>query len=380
MVQTSESESRKLLGALRDAMAEDSAGQARLDKIVQLIASSMRSQVCSIYLFRDQETLELCATEGLKAAAVHQTRMRIGEGLVGRVARFNQVINTADAPSAKGFRFMAETGEEIYSSFLGVPIQRLGDSLGVLVVQSKEAREFSADEVYALEVVAMVLAEMTELGAFVGDGDALSARHQKPVMFKAKSAQDGVAEGLVYLHEPRVVVTNPIADDPEVETQRLEAALDRLRISVDQMLSNARSGDAEQLEVLEAYRLFANSKGWRRRMEEDIQRGLSAEAAVEKEQSAARSRIGQSKDAYLRERLHDLDDLSNRLLRLLTGQGSDTGAEVPPNPILVARNIGPGELLDYGRSLRGIVLEEGSVGSHAAIVARALAIPLLIRA
>ena len=380
MVQTSESESRKLLGALRDAMAEDSAGQARLDKIVQLTASSMRSQVCSIYLFRDQDTLELCATEGLNAAAVHQTRMRIGEGLVGRVARYNQVINTANAPSAKGFRFMAETGEEIYSSFLGVPIQRLGDSLGVLVVQSKEAREFSADEIYALEVVAMVLAEMTELGAFVGDGDALSARHQKPVMFQAKSAQDGVAEGLVYLHEPRVVVTNPIADDPEVETQRLEEALDRLRISVDQMLTNARSGDAEQLEVLEAYRLFANSKGWRRRMEEDIQRGLSAEAAVEKEQSAARSRMGQSKDSYLRERLHDLDDLSNRLLRLLTGQGSDTGAEVPPNPILLARNIGPGELLDYGRSLRGIVLEEGSVGSHAAIVARALAIPLLIRA
>ena len=380
MVQTSESESRKLLGALRDAMAEDSAGQARLDKIVQLTASSMRSQVCSIYLFRDQDTLELCATEGLNAAAVHQTRMRIGEGLVGRVARYNQIINTADAPSAKGFRFMAETGEEIYSSFLGVPIQRLGDSLGVLVVQSKEAREFSADEIYALEVVAMVLAEMTELGAFVGDGDALSARHQKPVMFHAKSAQDGVAEGLVYLHEPRVVVTNPIADDPEIETQRLEDALDRLRISVDQMLTNARSGDAEQLEVLEAYRLFANSKGWRRRMEEDIQRGLSAEAAVEKEQSAARSRMGQSKDSYLRERLHDLDDLSNRLLRLLTGQGSDTGAEVPPNPILVARNIGPGELLDYGRSLRGIVLEEGSVGSHAAIVARALAIPLLIRA
>ena len=231
-----------------------------------------------------------------------------------------------------------------------------------------------------LKLWRFVLAEMTELGAFVGDGDALSARHQKPVLFHAKSAQDGVAEGLVYLHEPRVVVTNPIADDPEIETQRLEDALDRLRISVDQMLTNARSGDAEQLEVLEAYRLFANSKGWRRRMEEDIQRGLSAEAAVEKEQSAARSRMGQSKDAYLRERLHDLDDLSNRLLRLLTGQGSDTGAEVPPNPILVARNIGPGELLDYGRSLRGIVLEEGSVGSHAAIVARALAIPLLIRA
>ncbi|MDS9949635.1 MAG: phosphoenolpyruvate--protein phosphotransferase, partial [Planktomarina sp.] len=380
MVQASESESRKLLVALRDAMAEDSAGQARLNKIVQLTAHSMGSEVCSIYLFRDTETLELCATEGLNATAVHQTRLRRGEGLVGRVARFNQTINTANAPASKGFRYMPETGEEIYSSFLGVPIQRLGESLGVLVVQSKATREFSADEIYALEVVAMVLAEMTELGAFIGDGDALSARHQKPITFTALSAQEGVAEGAVYLHEPRVVVTNPIADDPDIEQGRLEEALDRLRVSVDQMLSDAQSGDSEQLEVLEAYKMFANSKGWRRRMEEDIQRGLSAEAAVEKEQSTARSRIGQSNDPYLRERLHDIDDLSNRLLRLLTGQGDDTGAEIPNNPILVAQNIGPAELLDYGRNLRGIVLEEGSVGSHAAIVARALAIPLVIHA
>jgi phosphotransferase system enzyme I (PtsP) len=380
MVQASESESRKLLVALRDAMAEDSAGQARLNKIVQLTAHSMGSEVCSIYLFRDTETLELCATEGLNATAVHQTRLRRGEGLVGRVARFNQTINTADAPASKGFRYMPETGEEIYSSFLGVPIQRLGESLGVLVVQSKATREFSADEIYALEVVAMVLAEMTELGAFIGDGDALSARHQRPITFTALSAQEGVAEGAVYLHEPRVVVTNPIADDPDIEQGRLEEALDRLRVSVDQMLSDAQSGDSEQLEVLEAYKMFANSKGWRRRMEEDIQRGLSAEAAVEKEQSTARSRIGQSNDPYLRERLHDIDDLSNRLLRLLTGQGDDTGAEIPNNPILVAQNIGPAELLDYGRNLRGIVLEEGSVGSHAAIVARALAIPLVIHA
>ena len=380
MVQASESESRKLLGSLRDAMAEDSAGQARLNRIVNLTAHSMGSEVCSIYLFRDNETLELCATEGLNSAAVHQTRMRVGEGLVGRVARYNQTINTPNAPATKGFRFMPETGEEIYSSFLGVPIQRLGESLGVLVVQSKEAREFSADETYALEVVAMVLAEMTELGAFVGDGDALSARHQKPATFEGHTGQEGVSEGVVYLHEPRVVVTNPIADDPDVEQTRLDDALKRLRVSVDQMLFEARSGDAEQLEILEAYRLFANSKGWRRRMEEDIQRGLSAEAAVEKEQSTARSRLEQSNDAYLRDRLHDLDDLSNRLLRLLTGQGSDTGADVPPNPILIARNIGPAELLDYGRNLRGIVLEEGSVGSHAAIVARALAIPLIIHA
>ncbi|MFV2053249.1 phosphoenolpyruvate--protein phosphotransferase [Aliiroseovarius sp. YM-037] len=380
MAEQTESESRKLLGRLREALAEDSAGQERLDRITHLIADSMQTEVCSIYLFRDDETLELCATEGLNRESVHQTRLKIGEGLVGRVARFAVPVNTANAPSEKGFRFMPETGEEIYSSFLGVPIQRLGERLGVLVVQSKVDREYSEDEVYALEVVAMVLAEMTELGAFVGEGAALSARHQRPVMINGAVAQEGVAEGHIYLHEPRVVITNPIADDPHAELARLQEAVEELRVSVDDMLTTAKTGDKEQYQVLEAYRMFANSKGWMRRMEEDIARGLSAEAAVEKEQSSARARMSQVPDAYLRDRLHDLDDLSNRLLRILTGQGSDTGATLPDNPILVARNIGPGELLEYGRSLKGIVLEEGSVGSHATIVARALAIPLVIHA
>ncbi|MAY86864.1 MAG: phosphoenolpyruvate--protein phosphotransferase [Pseudooceanicola sp.] len=380
MADGTETESRKLLRRLRDAMASDVAGQARLDKITNLIADSMGTEVCSVYLFRDEDTLELCASEGLKAEAVHQTRMRLGEGLVGRVARTGAVVNTPDAPSERGFRYMPETGEERYSSFLGVPIQRLGEKLGVLVVQSLDARQYSEDETYALEVVAMVLAEMTELGAFVGEGAALSARHQQAVLFRGTSGQEGAAEGHVWLHEPRVVVANPIADDPAREQERLTEAVEELRVGVDKMLALSLDGDTDQIQVLEAYRMFANSKGWMRRMEEDISRGLSAEAAVEKEQSIARARMGQVQDAYLRERLSDLDDLSNRLLRILTGQGSETGAEMPADPILVARNIGPGDLLEYGRSLRGIVLEEGSVGSHAAVVARALAIPLVVHA
>jgi len=375
-----QTDSRQMLGRLRAVMAEDAAGQQRLDRITTLIAEEMLTQVCSIYLFRDEDTLELCATEGLNPTAVHETRMRLGEGLVGRVARTGKIINTDDAPGTRGFRFMPETGEEAYSSFLGVPIQRLGEMLGVLVVQSKAKRSYSDDEIYALEVVAMVIAEMAELGAFVGEGAAMSARHQQPVLFRGTCAQEGAAQGHVWLHEPRVVVTNPIADDPHRELERLREAVEELRVGVDRMLSDAASGDNEQLKVLETYRMFANSKGWMRRMEEDIGRGLSAEAAVEKEQSTARARMTRVTDTYLRERLHDLDDLSNRLLRILTGQGNQTGAEMPADPILIARNIGPAELLDYGRSLKGIVLEEGSVGSHAAIVARALAIPLVIHA
>ncbi len=373
-----QSGSRRLLGRLKRALAEPAEGQERLDRITRLIAEEMATPVCSIYLFRDAETLELCATEGLNPEAVHKTRMRMGEGLVGRVALSTKPINTGNAPSEAGFRYMPETGEELFSAFLGVPIQRLGEKLGVLVVQSKDTKPYSEDEVYAAEVVAMVLAEMTELGAFIGEGAAMSAPHQNPVMLRGSVGQEGAAEGRVLLHEARVVVTNPFADDAESELARLREAIEKLRGGVDEMLTETDVADKDQREVLEAYRMLSNSKGWMRRMQADISRGLSAEAAVEKEQTTARARMEQVPDPYLRERLHDLDDLSNRLLRILTGQGTDTGVEMPENPVLVARNIGPGELLAYGRGLRGIILEEGSVGSHAAIVARALAIPLVI--
>ncbi|MFN3276343.1 MAG: phosphoenolpyruvate--protein phosphotransferase [Paracoccus sp. (in: a-proteobacteria)] len=382
MQDRTDSDSRKLLRRLKEILAAPFSGQDRLDRITHLIADSMGTEVCSIYLFRDPETLELCATEGLRPEAVHMTRLRLGEGLVGRVARAGRNVNTANAPAEPGFRFMPETGEEVFPSFLGVPIQRVGERLGVLVVQCATARQFSDDEVYGLEVVAMVLAEMTELGAFQGgQSDSMPQAHRFPQMIRGATGQEGAAAGRVWLHEPRVVIANPVGDDPEKELSRLHEGVDRLRSTVDTMVAAAdMGGGGDHVAVMEAYRMFAHSRSWLRRMEEDIRLGLSAEAAVEKEQSAARARLEMAADPYLRDRLHDLDDLSNRLLRILTGQGSDTGAAMPDDPILVARNIGPAELLEYGRRLRGVVLEEGSVGSHAAIVARALAIPLVIHA
>jgi len=374
-------ESHILLKRLRDILAEQGEGQERLNKITHIIACSMEAEVCSIYLRRDEITLELCATEGLNPESVHQTHMRVGQGLVGRIADSANPFKTEDAPAAKGFRFMPETGEEVYASFLGVPIQRVGEVLGVLVVQNKAARIYTDDEVYGLEVVAMVIAEMAELGAFISEGEqAMAMPHQRPFFAKGLIGQDGVAEGHVLLHEPHIVIANPVADDPEVECKRLSDAFSNLQAQIDEMLAaESMASKGEHREVLEAYRMFAHDKGWRTRMEGFIHSGLAAEVAVEKDQSNTRTRMERVPDAYLRERLHDLDDLSNRLLRILTGR-EQNGQEMPEDAILVARNIGPAELLDYGNKLRGVVLEEGSVGSHAAIVARALAIPLVIQA
>ncbi len=375
-------DSRVLLRRLRDALAESGGGQERLDRIVRLVAHGLVAEVCSVYLRREDQWLELCASEGLNPASVHQTRLRIGQGLVGRIAESAEPINTRDAPRTRGFRFMPETGEEVYSSFLGVPVQRLGEVLGVLVVQNRDAREYCDDEIYALEVIAMVIAEMAELGAFTGPGAmAIAAQHKRPVTTRGVAGQDGVAEGRVLLHEPQIVVSNPISDDPVREYARLHAGIERLRAEVEEMLAaDYLTKSGEHRDVLQAYRMFAHDKGWVRRMEASIDTGLAAEVAVEKEQSATRARMSRVADPYLRERLHDLDDLSNRLLRLLSGGDQTNGREIPDDAILVARNIGPAELLDYGRKLKGVVLEEGSVGSHAAIVARALAIPLVIQA
>jgi len=379
--------SRALLRSLRAVMAqgtEEGDGQRRLDRVVGLVASNMVAEVCSIYLKRDERTLELCATEGLRQDAVHTARLRIGQGLVGRIAKRAEPFATDDAQSAPGFRYIPETGEEIYQSFVGVPIQRLGEVMGVLVVQNRTRRRYTEEEIEALEVVAMVIAEMAEAGAFLGS-DGIStgqSRRRGPLMVSGTPACEGIAEGVVHLHEPRLVVFDPIAENVETERKRLADAVDAMRRDVDRMLEadldRRASGDGEHRDVLEAYRMFAHDKGWIRRLEEAVDSGLSAEVAVEKVQSAARARLERVADPYLRERLHDLDDLANRLLRFLVGHGE--GGEMPEGAVLVARNIGPAELMDHAGRIRAVVLEEGSLSSHAAIVARAINVPMVVQA
>ncbi len=374
--------SRVLLKRLRDTLADEGDGQERLDRIVRLIASSMKAEVCSIYLKRDELTLELCASEGLKADSVHLAKLRVGQGLVGKIAQTAEPINTSNAQQTKGFRYIPETGEENYTSFLGVAIQRLGETLGVLIVQNISARKYSKDEIYGLEIIAMVLAEMTELGAFKVLGELpLPSEHKLPFFCKSISGQEGIAIGKTILHEPNIVIENPIADNPKVEKAKLSEAFKKMQSELKGIIDkNFSSVSGEYIDIFEAYQMFAKDKGWRKRMESAIDSGLAAAVAVEKEQSDTRTKMSRVADPYIKERLHDLDDLSNRLIRILTQTEDVPSTKRKKNSILVARNIGPGELLDYGKNISGIVLEEGSVGSHATIVARSLSIPMVVQA
>jgi phosphotransferase system enzyme I (PtsP) len=369
---------RVLLRRLREVVAEPASAQERLDKIVVLIAANMVAEVCSVYVLRVDGTLELYATEGLNRLAVHLTVMRADEGLVGLVASEASPINLSDAQAHPAFSYRPETGEEIYHSFLGVPILRAGNTLGVLVVQNRARRTYSEEEVEALQTTAMVLAEMIasgELLTIAQPGAEPAVR--RPLHVTGAALTDSIALGHVVLHEPRVVITNFIADDVQKELRRLRAAVQTLRVELDLMLESGEVAEGgEHRDVLEAYRMFAHDRGWVHKLEEAVLTGLTAEAAVERVQSDTRARMLRQTDPYLRERLHDFDDLAHRLQRQLLGYDhAPTRDKLPEHAIIVARSMGPAALLDYDRRrLRGLVLEEGGPNSHVTIVARALGI------
>src|SRR6202789_3447863 len=370
---------RLLLRRLREVMAEPVIAQARLDRIVVLIASNMVAEVCSLYVVRADGAMELFATEGLNREAVHLTTMRPGEGLVGLIASSAEPLALSDAQHHPAFSYRPETGEEIYQSFLGVPVLRGGATIGVLVVQNRARRAYSEEELEALQTTAMLLAEMIasgELQGIAAQGAPIAVRRQ--MSLKGVGIADGLGLGHVVMHQPRVTVSTIVADDVESELIRLETAIRAMRPSVNNFIDRNDDGvGGEHRDVLEAFRMIAHDRGWLRRLREAVSSGLTAEAAVERVHNDARAKLQRQTDPYLRDRLHDLTDIANRLLHQLAGQSLVLlPDELPENAILVARSMSPAALLDYDRSrLRGLVLEEAGASSHIAIVARALSIP-----
>ena len=373
---------RRLLRRLRDIMARSGTAQERLDRIVRVIAAEMVAEVCSAYIMRAGEVLELFATEGLRPEAVHRTRLRVGEGLVGVIAATARPLALADAQSHPNFAYRPETGEEIFHSLMGVPILRSGRVLGVLVVQNRTLRHYTEDEVEVLQTIAMIVAELATGGDLINPLEIAQSPGggMLPLRLVGVRLNGGLAVGPAVLHEPRVVIRQVVAEDVDTELVRLRLAVSLMREAIDDLVATSREfGVGEHHDVIETYRMFAADRGWVTRIADAIRSGLTAEAAVQKVSDDTRTRMMQVSDAYLRERLFDLEDLANRLLRHLSGRPpSAAWAELPPEFILVARAMGPAELLDYARRrIMGLVLEEGSPTAHVAIVARAFDIPVV---
>ncbi len=382
MPQTAMSGHRRALKRLRDVMAGSGSAEERLNEIVKVVAADMIAEVCSVYIMRAGQMLELFATEGLNPDAVHRTRLRIGEGLVGTVAARARPLNLTEARQHPRFSYRPETGEDAYHSLLGVPVVRGGRVRGVLVIQNRAQRHYTDEEVEVLEVISVVVAELIAGGKLVSPIETATTQGNAilPMRLEGVQINGGLAMGEAVLHLPRIPVPRMFAEDSELEHDRLAEAVAAMHSALDDMLEATEIAAAgEHQDVLQAYRQIAEDRGWLRRIREAIDGGLTAEAAVQKVMDDTRARMGQIVDPYLSERVYDLEDLGNRLLQHLAGEISAANTdELPENVVLLARNMGPAELLDYEPSrVRALVLEEGSPTAHVAIVARALNIPVI---
>ena len=372
---------REILTGLHEVMAKRGSAQAKLDRVVDLIAEKMSSEVCSIYLLRDNK-LELFATHGLRKEAVHVTRMSMGEGLVGTIAAEGRVLNLDEAADHPAFAYRAETGEERFHSFAGVPIVRLESPIGVLAVQHADPRRYEDVEIEALQTVAMVLSEMIAAARLVDGARRGRLRSAGPLRLSGLKLVAGMAKGEAVFHEPRVVVEHTVADDIEAERERVYSAFRKMREQIDNITREAEFGTTgEHEEILQTYRMFAYDEGWSRRINEAIDSGLTAEAAIERVQQRTRARMQEIDDPLLQERMHDLEELSDRLLRIVSGRvGTAAKTGLTRDTILIARNLGPADLLEYDRRrLKAVLLEEGSLTSHMTIVARAIGVPVIGR-
>ena len=362
-------------------MASKNHAQGKLNHVVNIIGEALSSEVCSIYLLRDG-ALELFATRGLNEAAVHVTRLGLGEGLVGTIAENVETLNLDEAAAHPNFRYVPETGEERFHSFAGVPIVRSERAVGVLAVQHVEPRKYEEIEIEALQTVAMVLSELIANADLIDEPSAGIDNATGTVSLTGLILVKGAAAGVAIFHQPTVRIEHTVAEDTEAERQRVYSAFDKMREQIDRMASQIDFGTGgEHEEVIATYKMFAYDEGWSRRINEAIDSGLTAEAAIERVQQRTRMRMRQIDDPLLADRMHDLEDLSNRLLRIVSGQMS-TAAQLglKKDSILIARNLGPAELLEYDkRRLRGVILEEGSLTAHVVIVARAMGIPVLGR-
>jgi len=365
-------DARRMFARLREALAS---GAASLPDIATLVCQELPADACAIYVARAGEFLELAATHGLNISAVGRTRLRIGEGIIGIVASSGDALNLADAQNHPRFAYKSEIGEENFTAMLAMPVKRAGRILGVLSLQNRQPKAFAPLEVESVATVAMLLAEiLARAGATnlpeEGLGDALPRRYAGHIL------APGIARGTVLAYGAAPPIVHLLTDDPEAELKRLNRAVDQANRSLDGLIAASLPGGNAPRDVLDAYRMVAQSAGWLTRVKEAISDGLTAETAVDKIARDLRERMRKIGDPYLRERLADIEDMIGRLMVALGGAAPKP--ERADGFLLLVRRLGPADLLDWhARGITGVAIEEASASGHAAILARALGLPAL---
>ncbi|MDD3669021.1 MAG: phosphoenolpyruvate--protein phosphotransferase [Alphaproteobacteria bacterium] len=375
MTDTETALAREITAELRALMAQELPVQDKLDRVVALIAERLRVDACACYILRPGSMLELYATKGLSPDAVHETFLRVGEGLIGEIALQRKPLAFANAWRHKSFVYKPETKEKAFKSLMGVPLVRENRLLGVLSVQTKKIKNFSADIVEVLETIAMVVSDMLASHPAISEQPDAFANNRRKIT--GIPLIEGFAQGMTLVHKRIENVAHIVDGNAKTEIKKLTQALAGVEREVNKMMALPKT-NAEQVAIFETYLMFLKDKGWISKMTKIVESGLTAEAAVHRVGLDMSERMERMTDPYIRERIHDFQDLVNRLIRHLRGRKADADEKRRRQVILVAHSLGPAELLDYNlKYIKGIVLEEGSQTMHVVIVARSLNIPVI---
>lgn len=371
-----------ILKLLRDVTEETLPIAEKLNKIIRIIAQEMEAEGASCFVSIDDNYLELFAGFGFNPDAPHKVTLRIGEGLIGGIAKDCRPLALSDARSHPRYLYKKELGEDNFSSFLGVPIIRRSRAVGVLLIENREKREYSAAEQETLETVAMFLADMISSDEMSDYKKALIKERGLITRERIKglSLSKGYGLGNAVIHRRRHAVTKIFAEDKEKELDRLTAAHLQMNEDLDNKFNSTKLGIGEHMDILDAYLMFAKDKGWFKKIADNVMSGMTAEAAVERSYEDMWNRLSSTTDAYLKERLHDLRDVADRLQSYLSGDHADNASVASNDLIIIAQTMGPAELMDYDYTkIRGLIIEDGTPTMHVAIVAKALNIPVIAK-
>lgn len=356
-----------------------------LDIMVNQVADAMKVDVCSIYLLdeRNQRYL-LMASKGLNPESVGHVSLQLSEGLVGLVGQREEIVNLENASKHERFAYLPETGEEIYNSFLGVPVMYRRKVMGVLVVQNKQPQDFSeAAESFLVTLCAQLSGVIAHAHA-VGNIDVFRKPSNGATYktFQGVPGSGGIALG-------RAIVLYPPADLASVPDREAEDISDELRL-LDQAVSSVRT-EIQQLDekmqdslMSEERALFSvflrmlDENALPAEIKELIRAGNWAQGAVRRVIDKHITLFAQMEDDYLRERVSDLKDLGRRILASLQ-EADSSHREISPDSIIIGEEISTAALVELPvDNIAAIVTTEGAANSHMVIVARALGIPTVV--
>jgi phosphotransferase system enzyme I (PtsP) len=360
-----------------------------LDNIVVMVARHMRADVCSIYIYDDAKgELILRANTGFDPTVIGKIKLKRGEGIAGTVFEKNEPVCIVDGFTHPNFRYFKGTGEERYKSFLSVPIVSGSIPVGVIMLQRQQNNRFDNSDIKALQIVASQLAIVFEnikiimslKGAVPGESMRGKKEQLDGMFLKGKAASRGYA----YAKATLAIGTERF-HDMAGQTFKKKYGLGELRKALDktekelaalQKAVEDKLSDAASM-IFTSHLLILKDKSFLAAMTVSVQKGKNAPEAVIAAGQKYITLFSASSDPYIREKMHDIEDLVTRVIRNLAGKE----AKLPPvrNRVVVANDLYPSDLLKLSsEEVKGIVLMSGGVTSHVSILARSLQIPMVI--